>query len=121
MSKPEREIMREVHLRLGSRPDVRLWRFNAGFGWVNTSRGAAPQRFVPTGFPDLAGWVKIGGLAVWLGVECKSARGRLSKEQEAWMRWVAAAGGIYLVARSAEQVEAELDRAIAAMKGVGHG
>lgn len=110
----ESAILKDVHLALGSRRDVRLWRFQAGTGRVGKKDHV--QRFCPTGFPDLAGWVTVDGVAVWLGVECKTRTGRQSEAQRAWQRWAAAAGGIYLVARSAREAAAELDARVAVMR-----
>ena len=106
----ESEIVKQVHLRLGSRADVRLWRFQAGVGRVGARDTV--QRFCPTGFPDLAGWVTICGVAVWLGVECKTESGRLSEAQSAWKKWADEAGAIYIVARDAARAEMELEAQI---------
>ena len=112
----EADILREVRLSLGSRADVRLFRFAAGNGWVRAAKGFIPCQFVPPGFPDLFGWVFFADLPVILGVECKSASGRLSAEQLKWRDLIVLSRGFHVVARSAAQANEDLDRQIQARK-----
>lgn len=108
MASQERDILHEVHLRLGSLPGVMLHRFAPGHYY--TKRGT-PITPVPKGFPDLAGWAearRYGYAAVWLGVEVKSETGRQSEEQRRWQDWADKAGAIYLLVRSADDAERQL-------------
>ena len=104
----ERDIQKAVQLRIGSRPDVRLWRHNTGKGW--TDRGARIS-FGLAGSADLVGLVAPTGR--FLGVEVRSAAGRQSPAQRTFQAMVAKFGGIYILARSPEDAERQLDAALA--------
>lgn len=154
----EAEIQNAILLELGARKDVRLWRINAGMGWVElgSSGKYRPQRFVPAGWPDLMGCVTIERakpedralewfcrrcdqiergcacgqlasimmrpvngrprtgepIAVWLGVEVKSSKGRQSPEQKAFQGIIERQGGIYLLVRSVIDAERQLNASI---------
>lgn len=105
----EAQIQREILQKFGSRPDVRLWRANAGKGLVATADGGLRAvRMNVDGCPDLIGWVTLAGRAVFLGVEVKSSTGRLRPAQEAFRAILTRMGGIYIVAHSLEDVTREL-------------
>ena len=131
----ESEIQRAVHERLGARPDVRLWRQNVGVGVpmsaaailirvaeyvragdYGTARALAPRaleaarrviRFGVEGAADLSG-ILAGGRR--LEVEVKSERGRQSDEQHAYQAMIERFGGVYILARSADEAEEMLAR-----------
>ena len=131
----ESEIQRAVHERLGARPDARLWRQSTGVGIpmsaaqllirvaeharagdYGTARALAPRaleaaqrviRFGIEGGADLSG-ILAGGRR--LEVEVKSERGRQSEEQVAFQRMIERFGGLYILARSAEEAEEMLAR-----------
>ncbi len=106
----ERDIQATVHLALGSRLDVRIFRQNTGA--ARTGKGAV-VRFGTVGQADLSGIVMLAPfVGIRLEVECKSARGRVSDEQRKWGMMIARFGGIYFVTRSAEDALAQLDSAI---------
>ena len=102
----EARIQSEILLRLGSRTDVCLWRNNVGVA-VPLS-GTAPQRYGQPGSADLLGLVTVRGVAVFLAVEVKSARGKLRDEQARWLQAMALRGAICIVARSADEAALEL-------------
>lgn len=112
----EMKIMREVLLRLGSRPDVRLWRQNVGTGWVPAGNTFRPQAFGVKGQPDLMGCVRINGVGVWLGVETKSETGKQREAQRDWQTIMESFGGIYILARSPDEAERALEVAIVEAK-----
>lgn len=60
------------------------------------------------GQADIPGIVR--GRAV--EIECKAGKGELTKKQRVWRKAVERAGGLYIVARSPEQVVAEIQAAI---------
>lgn len=62
------------------------------------------------GCPDLIGWIRPS--ARFLGIECKSDRGRLRPEQAAFRDRLEADGGIYIEARSVEDVDRVLGRLV---------
>lgn len=111
MSSTEARIQSEILLRLGSRPDVVLWRNSVGVA-VPMS-GDSPQRYGQVGSPDLLGSVTVRGVAVALGVEVKTATGRVRPEQERWIAGHLARGWIVFVARSADEAHAMLEQHIA--------
>lgn len=112
---PESEVLRAIHARLGSRPDVRLWRVNVAVA-VPISQ-ACPRcrpkaiRFGLPGMADLLGIVAPSGRM--LSVEIKSEEGRMSKEQVAWSEMVTKFGGVSLApVRSVDMAEAMLEEAM---------
>lgn len=121
-AKPERVIQNEIRLAL-SNGDTRLLRQQAGNLWAGEATklrdGSVlirnPRR-VEVGFPglsDLGGWTTVTvtpdmvgrRVAVYLAVEVKTPRGRVSDEQETFIALVRAAGGRAGVARSVEDAE----------------
>lgn len=89
---------------LNLRGDCMVWRNNTG-----GLRDAAGRivRFGFKGSGDILGVIAPSGR--FLSVECKRPSGGvLSKEQEAFGAQVRAAGGIYIVARSVDEVRAAL-------------
>ena len=94
----ERDIQQAILLAVGSRPDVRLWRTNAGM-----ARSLDGKRIIRLGIPgltDLSG-ILADGRALF--IEAKSASGRQTAEQQAFEAIVRKFGGVYLVARSVEE------------------
>jgi hypothetical protein len=84
--------------------------------WVNTdgrirlrrnSVGFDRERKVSYGFgvgsPDLIGIQRGTGRMV--AIEVKSANGRVASEQKQWASWFVSWGGLYLLARSIEEVK----------------
>jgi hypothetical protein len=108
----EAAIMREIMLALGRRPDVRIWRRNVGLA-VPVGR-REPVRFGLPGQADLSGIVGPEGWV--LEVEVKAPRGRLSDAQRGWGAMIESLGGIWIVARSAEEAVGALDAALAARR-----
>jgi len=102
----EAQIQQEILLALGRR--VRLWRQNAG-KW-RTVRGPCPDcarrsywiQGAPTGAADLSGILNDGRR---LEIEVKAALGQQSPEQANWQRMIESRGGVYILARSAEEAE----------------
>lgn len=108
--------MREIMLAL-SRGDTRLFRANAGKAWQgrSTFRGAVltlenyrAVELMPAGTPDLIGWhsqiitpADIGKeVAVFVGIECKSATGKYRAAQRKFRSALVDAGGIAGIARN---------------------
>lgn len=126
--KSERQLLKEVHLALGSLPDVRLFRNQVGVGFCGRV-AATPEHgtFVlknaqrvtmglANGSGDLIGYHSLVitpsmvGMRVarFLSVEVKSHTGRPSPDQLNWLQRVRDAGGCAMVARSAEDCLAGL-------------
>lgn len=86
------------------------------FMWRNNSGAYKPEasgRFIRFGYPgsaDILGLMPANSNrpGVFLAVECKSAKGKLSEHQQRFGQKVTESGGIYLVARSVDDLEREL-------------
>jgi hypothetical protein len=109
----EQHVQQSIRLAL-SRGDTRLWRNNTGTLYDRQGR---PVTFgLCKGSADLIGLrsITIGPehlgqrLAVFAAVEVKSATGRLTPEQAAFLEQVQAMGGLAGVARSVEDAAAIL-------------
>jgi hypothetical protein len=101
----EAEILRAVQLRIGARPDCRVFRNSVG---VARDQSGQVIRFgLAPGSSDLIGWVtrKACGCARFFAPEIKSETGRQTPEQKLFERAVLSAGGIYLLVRSADDAE----------------
>ena len=57
---------------------------------------------IPAGWPDITGLLPGGR---FIGIECKAARGRQSAVQKAMERKIRSRNGIYILARSVEDVQ----------------
>lgn len=106
---PERPVLQSVLLDVGGHPDVRLWRQNSGSA-VSVD-GLRAIALAPPGASDLVGLASIPchcdcgrRYGVHLAVETKSARGRQRDAQIDFQRAIEFRGGIYVLARSSEDV-----------------
>jgi len=110
MSKKENEIEREIRLELGRSESVRVFRNSVGQAVVN---GRTIRYGLLKGSSDLIGWRKLeitpdmvgSTIAQFVGVEVKTATGRLRPEQKLWLNMVNEAGGKAIVARSPEAAQ----------------
>ena len=102
-------VQKQVMLAVGSLRDVRIFRNNVGVAMVGSP--ARPLRFgLLKGSSDLIGWRQykiqdddVGKtVAVFTSVEVKNEKGKAMKEQKQWLENVEQAGGIAVLARSAD-------------------
>lgn len=99
----EQALQQAILIALGSRPDLRIWRVNAGGspglrgGWV---KGAPP------GHPDLTGILRGGR---WFGIEVKTEDGKQSEQQKRFEAMATGLDGLYAVVRSVEEAVATVD------------
>lgn len=106
----EQTIQQQIRLAL-SRGPVRLFRNNTGT--LRDQRGRPVTFGLAKGSADLIGWTTrtitpdmVGQqVAVFTSIEVKTPTGRISPEQQAWLRAVQTAGGIAGIARSVEDAE----------------
>ncbi|MBK9126300.1 MAG: VRR-NUC domain-containing protein [Phycisphaerales bacterium] len=105
----ESEIQNEILRTLGARPDMRLWRANVGVARLGGPRrsGGRVVRFGLTGQADLTGILPNG---LRLEIEVKSDGGRQSPEQRSFQVMIERFGGVYVLARSVEDVWAAIGR-----------
>ncbi len=95
-----------AHLRiLASRLDARLFRNQVGHYTIQGGRKITTGLGV--GSPDLVGWKTVEitpdlvgrRLAIFVGIEVKTGKRKLSPKQAAWIKAIGEAGGISAVAR----------------------
>lgn len=119
----ETNVVRSIMLA-ASRMGARLWRYNAGTGWIGkatrhddgsvTISAARPFHGVFEGHSDTAGFVTVEITPDMIGqkfaralyVEVKTERGRVSDEQRAFIKMVRSFGGLAGIARSDDDVRA---------------
>lgn len=134
--KKETRLMKQGQVDHGSRRDVRLFRNNVGQAWQGRRLKYTPgqmhkvergdvilseARPVSFGLAEGSGDL-IGGkvltvtpemvgkpLLVFLSIETKTDKGRLSTEQKNWIQFVQLFGGIAGVARTAEDFHSIID------------
>lgn len=104
---------------------ARLFRNNVGV--LKDERGVPVRYGLQVGSGDLIGWVPVTvtadmvgqRLAVFVSVETKGAKGRVTAEQAAWADAVSEAGGRAGVARKDDDLTIILypDRSLAPMAG----
>lgn len=91
--------MAEILEAYGALPWIRVWRSNSGVAYsVDCGRAI---RFGLKGQADISG-IMTGGVRV--EIECKSRRGRQTEEQRAFEKMIRAMGGVYILARSLDDV-----------------
>jgi hypothetical protein len=103
MGKTEHEIQQRILLKLGSMPDVRVWRNNTGS--VKTEDG----RFVTFGLKGSADIIGILQGGRFLAIEVKKPGGRVSPDQKKFIDTINAEGGIAFVAYSVDEVIEKLN------------
>ena len=104
----EQELQQRIRLELGRGP-VRLWRNNVGA--LRDQRGRLVTYGLCRGSSDLIGLRQLliteehlgRSLAVFTALEVKTSRGRLSDEQQTFLRLVQQLGGLAGVVRSLEE------------------
>ena len=93
----EKQVQNAILREFGTRPELRLWRQNTGAARVG-------RRFVRFGVPgqaDLTGILRGGRR---LEIEIKSPIGRQTPDQRAFQAMIERFGGLYVLARSVEDV-----------------
>jgi hypothetical protein len=102
IAKSGNELNAAILLAWGAHPSVRLWRANAGQAWVPTASGARPVQMNVPGCADLIG---IGPHGIFLAIETKSATDVMRESQKNFRAMVERMGGVYIEARSVEDVD----------------
>lgn len=103
----EQALMKRIMVAIGSLPDLLIWRNQPGKAEVWDARTGAPRMltFGVIGSADIMGVLKPSGRIV--GLEVKTATGRLEPHQTTWAERIRSFGGFVCVVRSeAEAVEA---------------
>jgi hypothetical protein len=103
----EAEVQAEILRILGARPDLRLWRANAGAA-IDPRTGRLIRFGVP-GQADLSG-ILAGGQR--LEIEVKGPHGRQRPEQRNFGAMIARFGGLYVLAHSLEDALSAIEEAL---------
>lgn len=111
----ERDLIYLILSVWGAHPQLRIWRANTGVGWFangqparKTDPGAYAVKFGTPGQGDISGLVLPSGRR--LEIETK-AKTKQSDDQKSFQRMIERFGGLYVLARSLDDV----DRALAAL------
>lgn len=117
MSRSEKAILNETLVALSALPKTMVWRNNTGLAWqgvelrarvgstIRVTEGmviledARPVKFGLPGSSDILG----AHCGRPIAVECKTSTGRQSTQQQRFEKAWTAAGGIYILNRSAEE------------------
>ncbi len=94
----EKQIQNLILLTFGTRHDMRLWRANVGAARMG------PRRVVRFGVPGQADLTGILPGGIRLEIEVKNNSGQQSAEQRNYQRIIERFGGIYVLARSVDDV-----------------
>jgi hypothetical protein len=100
----EGQLVYDILAAWGAHPRLRIARINTGKAFPPGSKRLVT--FGVPGTPDICGMVAPDGR--FLGIECKSATDKQRKAQLAFERMVKAFGGIYILARSVDDVDQRL-------------
>jgi hypothetical protein len=92
----ESAVLREVLIAVSRLPDTMVWRNQTG---ALRDRHGRLVTFGLVGSPDVIGVTRGRALAI----ECKGAKGRQTEAQKRFEGGWRAAGGIYVLARSAAE------------------
>lgn len=106
-TKSEHQIQNEILAEFGARNDMRIWRQNTGAAL--TKNGMV--RFGVPGQADITGLLIPSGRRI--EIEVKDAKGRQRESQKNFQAMIEKSGGIYILARSVEDVWEELKDFIA--------
>ena len=101
----EAVIQQNIRLALGQRDDIMLFRINVG-KFRPMEGGARVIQSAPEGTPDLLGVISPGRA---FAIEVKTDTGKQRTAQVAWQNAWEKRGGIYILARSVEDVYRGLD------------
>lgn len=105
----EASLQQQIRLALGMRDDVMMFRINVGMFWAMTGP-KRPVRSAPDGTPDLLGVIRrANGIGQAFGIEVKAPKGRQREAQLAFQRAWEQRGGIYILAKSVDDVYRGLD------------
>lgn len=97
----EKAIQNEILRAFGTKRSMWLWRANTGVAQI----GRRVVRFGIPGQADLTGILPDGRR---LEVEAKSVDGRQTEEQRNYQRMIERFGGVYVLARTVEDVSRAL-------------
>lgn len=124
----ERDVQAAIMRAFAGTRDVALFRNSVGETeeWNDGPRGLASRHIrygLGTGSADLVGVLTVGGVGVAIALEVKTAKGRTTPAQDAWLAAARRRGACAAVVRSVEDARRVIDeeraRVGAAMSGGG--
>ena len=95
----ESTLLSDILLRFGSDPRLRVWRSNV---LVAKDKSGRVIRAGVKGQADISG-ILMGGRRI--EIEVKSKTGQQRPEQKKWQAMIERFGGVYVLARSTDDVE----------------
>jgi hypothetical protein len=107
----EAEILRDILIALGARKDVRLFRNSVGLA-RDTRTGAHVRFGLALGASDLIGIVRTPRGGLFLALEVKSERGRVTEEQNRFLAVIGEMQGVARVVRSVAEALAVIEEAV---------
>ena len=105
MKKVEHKLQSQIMLEFGNLSWIRIWRANTG---VAVGGDGRVVRFGLLGQADISGIISPHGRR--LEIEVKTPTGRQSKPQRAFQATIESLGGLYILARSLDDVHAAFER-----------
>lgn len=102
LEKSEHQIQNEILAEFGARHDMKIWRQNTGAALGKSGL----IRFGVPGQADITGLLIPSGRRI--EIEVKDAKGRQRQSQKKFQAMIENAGGIYILARSVEDVYKKL-------------
>jgi len=102
----EAVIQQNIRLALGMRDDIFMFRINVGVFRPLHGDQRRAIRSAPDGTPDLIGVMQPGRA---FAIEVKAAKGQQREAQKNWQKAWEKRGGIYILARSVDDVYKGLD------------
>lgn len=102
----EAVLQQNIRLALGMRDDIFLFRINVGVFRPIDGPDKRAIRSAPEGTPDLMGVLAPGRA---FAIEVKAPRGTQREAQKRWQEAWEKRGGIYILAKSLEDVTKGLD------------
>lgn len=107
MAKNEAVILKEILHAMGRRNDCRAWRMNTGA----IKHEGRFLTFGLKGSADITGILTVGGVGIRIEVEAKTDRRGQTPAQKNFERMIDCCGGIYILCRSAEDIDEQIDKA----------
>jgi len=93
------KLISEILLTFGSGPNLRIWKNDVGVG-----RSLNGERVLRWGLKGSADIIGIGFGGKFVAIEVKTGKGKQSEYQKNFQNMIATQGGIYIVARSVQDV-----------------
>lgn len=98
------KLINEILLTFGSGPKLRIWKNDVGVG-----RALDSDRVLRWGLKGSADIIGVGFGGKFIAIEVKTGKSKQSEFQKNFQNMVTSLGGIYIVARSVDDVRAMIN------------